>query len=123
MISTEVRRLGDQFSIGPIGVRDQSIARISAPISPPPARKLIGAGTDPRGPEGPLSPGSGTESRSSAKVMQAPPSDGAMLERQGRERDPGRRSAPKVANAENGKRLQPVRSRGPGASGRAGRDR
>ena len=34
-----VRRAGDQVSTAPIGVVDQSMERISAPISPPPARQ------------------------------------------------------------------------------------
>src|SRR5579862_3314921 len=36
---TDVRRLWGQFSTGPSGVRDQSFARIRAPVSPPPTRK------------------------------------------------------------------------------------
>src|ERR1043166_9480156 len=32
---TIIRRLGDQVSMGPIGVCDQSLARIRSPISPP----------------------------------------------------------------------------------------
>ena len=34
-----VRSAGDQVSTAPIGVFDQSMERISAPISPPPARQ------------------------------------------------------------------------------------
>jgi hypothetical protein len=34
MKPTIIRRLGDQFSAGPMGVLDQSLARMSAPISP-----------------------------------------------------------------------------------------
>ena len=37
MKPTIIRSAGDQESIGPIGVRDQSKARMRAPISPPPA--------------------------------------------------------------------------------------
>src|SRR5579871_1918481 len=40
---TIVSRLEDQPSIGPIGVVDQSIARIRSPISPPPCMKLEAA--------------------------------------------------------------------------------
>src|SRR5947209_5394432 len=36
-VLTVVRRLWGQALTGPSGVRDQSIARIAAPISPPPA--------------------------------------------------------------------------------------
>jgi hypothetical protein len=39
---TIVRRVGDQPSIGPIGVRVQSVVQIKAPVSLPPARKLAG---------------------------------------------------------------------------------
>ena len=34
-----VRSAGDQLATGPIGVFDQSMERISAPISPPPVRQ------------------------------------------------------------------------------------
>src|SRR4051812_5722882 len=36
-IDTEVRRLCGHWCTGPSGVADQSISRISAPVSPPPA--------------------------------------------------------------------------------------
>ena len=39
---TQVRRLCGQASTGPSGVRDQSIARIRSPISPPPCRTAAG---------------------------------------------------------------------------------
>jgi hypothetical protein len=44
-----IRRAGDHDSTAPIGVLDQSIERISAPISPPPARQSLAthsAGSD-----------------------------------------------------------------------------
>ena len=37
MMLTALRRLCGQLSTGPSGVSDQSLALISAPISPPPA--------------------------------------------------------------------------------------
>ena len=43
MMRTAVFRLCGQRSTGPSDVRDQSIARIRAPISPPPARKVAAA--------------------------------------------------------------------------------
>src|SRR5580704_1233679 len=43
-IRTAVRRLCGQVSGGPSGLADQGYARVSAPISPPPARKSAEAG-------------------------------------------------------------------------------
>jgi hypothetical protein len=45
---TAVRKLCGQRSIRPSGVLSQSIARTSAPISPPPKRKSAANGFRPR---------------------------------------------------------------------------
>src|SRR5262249_49571446 len=43
-ILTELRKLCGHDSIGPSGVRDQSISRINLPISPPPVSQSARAG-------------------------------------------------------------------------------
>src|SRR6516225_9789138 len=43
---TIMRRLGDHRPTGPSGVRVQSVARIRAPISPPPARNSTAPPSD-----------------------------------------------------------------------------
>jgi hypothetical protein len=41
---TIIRRTGDHDSIAPTGVFDQSMERMSTPISPPPARQSFAKG-------------------------------------------------------------------------------
>src|SRR5580692_7205776 len=44
---TTILRASGQVSGGPSGVSPQDFARMSAPISPPPARNALAAGDDP----------------------------------------------------------------------------
>ena len=46
MMRTAVLRLCGQPDTGPSGVADQSCARISRPISPPPVRKARGSAAE-----------------------------------------------------------------------------